>query len=161
MTGLHHRNATALNAIFENETITAQIISDGHHLHPSTVKLIYKILGPERCICITDGIQAIGLPEGKYFYNGREYESKGGAARYLDGTLIGSAMSLLEIIFKFRQFTGCSFEEAINSASKNPAKLLNLNKGELKKDMDADIIILNNDNSLFITIVNGKVVYKK
>jgi len=161
MTGLHHRNATALNAIFENDFITAQIISDGHHLHSSTVNMLYKILGPERCICITDGIQAIGLPEGRYFYNGREYESKNGAARYLNGTLIGSAMSLLEIVFKFKEFTGCSLEEAINSASKNPAKLLNLNKGEILKGKDADIIILNEDNTLFLTIVNGKVVYRK
>ena len=161
MPGLHHRNAGPLNAIFENETITAQIISDGHHLHPSTVKMIYKILGLERCICITDGIQAIGLTEGKYFYNGKEYESKGGAARYLDGTLIGSAMSLLEIVFKFKEFTGCTLEEAINSASKNPAKLLGLNKGDIEKGKDPDIIILDNDNSVFLTIVNGRVVYRK
>jgi len=161
MPGLHHRNATALNATFENETVTAQIISDGHHLHPSTVKMIYKILGPERCICITDGIQAIGLPEGRYIYNGREYESKGGAARYLDGTLIGSAMSLLEVVFKFKEFTGCTLEEAINSASKNPAKLLGLNKGDIEKGKDADIIVLDNDNSVFLTIVNGRVVYRK
>jgi N-acetylglucosamine-6-phosphate deacetylase len=123
--------------------------------------MIYKILGPERCICITDGIQAIGLTEGKYFYNGKEYESKGGAARYLDGTLIGSAMSLLEIVFKFKEFTGCTLEEAINSASKNPAKLLGLNKGDIEKGKDPDIIILDNDNSVFLTIVNGRVVYRK
>jgi N-acetylglucosamine-6-phosphate deacetylase len=161
MPGLHHRNATALNAIFENETVTAQIISDGHHLHPSTVNMIYKLLGPERCICITDGIQAIGLPEGKYFYNDREYESKAGAARYLDGTLIGSAMSLLEIVFRFKEFTNCSFEEAINSASKNPAKLLGLNKGEINKGKDADLIILDSDNSIYASIISGSIVYKK
>jgi N-acetylglucosamine-6-phosphate deacetylase len=159
MPGFHHRNPTALNAIFENSEITAQIISDGHHLHPSTIKMIYKILGPNRCICITDGMHGIGFPEGKYIYNGREYESKGGAARYLDGTLIGSTMSLLEIVFKFKEFTGCSLENAINSASKNPANLLGLNKGEIEKGKDADIIILNNDNSLFAAIVNGKVTY--
>jgi N-acetylglucosamine-6-phosphate deacetylase len=161
MPGFHHRNAGALNAIFENDKITAQIISDGHHLHSSTVKLIYKILGPERCICITDGMHGMGLPEGKYFYNEKEYESNSGAARYLDGILIGSTMSLLEIILKFRQFTGCTFEEAINSASRNPARLLGLNKGKIEKGKDADIIILDYDNSLFLTVVNGKVVYKK
>jgi len=51
-------------------------------------------------------------------------------------------------------------EEAINSASKNPAKLLNLNKGIIETGKDADIIILNNDYSLFVTIVNGKIVFK-
>ncbi len=161
MTGFHHRDAGALNAIFENEEVSAQIISDGHHLHPSAVKSVYKILGAERCILITDGVQGIGMPEGRYFFNGREYESRGGAARYLDGTLIGSTTSLLDIVFKFKQFTGCSFEEAFNSASRNPARLLGLNKGELEKDKDADIIILDEDNSVFAVIVEGNIVYMK
>jgi N-acetylglucosamine-6-phosphate deacetylase len=70
-------------------------------------------------------------------------------------------MNLLEIVLKFKQFTDCTFEEAINSASKNPAKLLGMNKGEIEKGKDADIIILDNDYSLILTIVNGKVVYRK
>ena len=161
MPGFHHRDATAINAIFENDKVTAQIISDGHHLHPSTVKMLYKILGPERCICITDGVQGIGLPEGRYFFNGREYESRNGAARYLDGTLIGSTTSLLNIVLKFMQFTACTLEQAINSASLNPAKLLGLNKGELEKGKDADIIVLDKDFSVFASIINGKLVYRK
>lgn len=161
MPGLHHRDATSLNAIFENEEVTAQIISDGHHLHSSAVKILYKLLGAERCICITDGVQGMGLPEGKYVYNGKEYISKNGAAKYLDGTLIGSTMSLLEIVFKFKEFTGCTLEEAFNTASKNPAKLLGLNKGVLKSGKDADIIVLDTDNSVYLTIVNGEIVYRK
>ena len=161
MPGFHHRDATAINAVFENDKVTAQIISDGHHLHPSTVNMLYKILGPDRCICITDGVQGIGLPEGRYFYNGREYESRNGAARYLDGTLIGSTTTLLNIVLKFMQFTGCTLEQAINSASLNPAKLLGLNKGELEKGKDADIIILDEDFSVFASIISGKLVYRK
>lgn len=161
MNGLHHRNPGPVTAIFENKTVSAQIISDGHHLHPATVKLIYNNIGPERCICITDGIQAMGLPEGRFFYNEREYETKSGAARYLDGTLIGSAMSLLQIVLKFKEFTECSLKEAIDSASLNPARLLKLNKGSLEAGKDADIIILNEDYSVFASIVNGVVVYKE
>jgi len=161
MPGFHHRNATAMNAIFENDEVSAQIISDGHHLHSSTVKMVHKILGSKRCICITDGVQGIGLPEGRYVYNGRDYETQNGAARYLDGTLIGSTTSLLNIVLKFKEFTGCSFEEAMDSGSKNPARLLGLNKGEIAKGKDADLLIMNNDNSLFSTIVSGKVVYKE
>jgi N-acetylglucosamine-6-phosphate deacetylase len=69
-------------------------------------------------------------------------------------------MSLLEIVFKFKEFTGCTLEEAINSASKNPAKLLGLNKGEIAPGKDADIIVLDNNNSVLLTVVNGKVVHR-
>ncbi len=163
MLPLHHRKPGPLAAIFENKEVSAQIISDGHHLHPAIVKILYKFLGADRCICITDGVQAIGLPEGNYVYNGREYTSKNGAARYLDGTLIGSAMSLANIALRFWKFTGCSFDEAINSASKNPAMLLGIydRKGSIDINKDADLIVFDEDYSIFATIIGGKVVYKK
>jgi len=163
MPPLHHRKPGPLAAIFESKEVSAQIISDGHHLHPAIVKILYKFLGPDRCICITDGVQAIGLPEGKYIYNGREYESKEGAARYLDGTLIGSAMSLANIALKFWKFTDCSFEEAINSASKNPAVLLGIydRKGSIDINKDADLIIFDEDYSVYSTIIGGKIVFQK
>lgn len=158
MLGFNHRNPEALNAVFENKTITAHIISDGYHVHPGAVEMVYKILGPERCICATDGLSGVGMPEGKYVYNDKEYESKGGIAHYLDGTLIGTTMSLLQIISNFKKFTNCTLQEAINSASKNPAKLLKLNKGEIKKGKDADIIIFDKDFSNLNTIIGGKVL---
>lgn len=63
MPPIHHREPGPLGAIFENNKVSAQIISDGHHIHPNIVNMIYKLLGGERCICITDGVQAMGLPE--------------------------------------------------------------------------------------------------
>ncbi|MGE5431799.1 MAG: N-acetylglucosamine-6-phosphate deacetylase [Syntrophomonadaceae bacterium] len=163
MPPLGHRVPGPLAAIFESDTVSAQIISDGHHLHPAIVNTIYRIMGPERCICITDGMQGMGLPEGRYLYNGREYESKAGAARYLDGTLIGSTMSLGNIAFKFKEFTGCSLETAINSISKNPAKLLGIDdrKGTIETGKDADIVIFDRDRSVFRTLINGNVVFGK
>lgn len=163
MPPLSHRVPGPLAAIFENDSITAQVISDGHHLHPAIVNVIYRIIGPERCICITDGMQGMGLPEGNYMYNGREYVSNAGAARYLDGTLIGSTMSLGNIALKFNEFTGCTLEQAFHTISKNPAKLLGIDdrKGTIEVGKDADIVIFDNDNSIFRTLINGKVVFGK
>ncbi len=163
MPPLHHRSPGPLAAILENKTITAQIISDGHHLNSGIVSMLYNILGPERCICITDGMHGIGLPEGIYMYNGREYESKAGAARYLDGTLIGSTMSLGNIALKFKEFTGCGFAEAINSVTINPAKVLGIEdkKGSLAAGKDADLVLLDEDYSVYTTFVEGRQVYVK
>ncbi len=163
MPPLHHRTPGPLAAIFEHPSVSAQIISDGHHLHPSIVNMLYKLLGPERCICITDGMHGIGLPDGKYIYNGREYESKEGAARYLDGTLIGSTTSLANIALKFMEFTGCSMKEAINTVTINPARLLQIDdrKGTIEKGKDADIVVFDFDYSIFATFVNGKNVFLK
>ena len=160
MPSLHHRAPGPIAAIFDNKNISAQIISDGHHLHPSIVNLIYNQIGLDNCICITDGMHGIGLPEGKYQYNGKEYESKNGAAKYLDGTLIGSTMSLWQIVLKFKTFTRCSLEDAIKTASRNPAKLLKLyNKvGSIEEGKQADLFLFNEDYFITYTIVRGRLI---
>lgn len=163
MPPLHHREPGPLLAIFESENVTAQIISDGRHVSPEVLRWTYKQLGKDRCVCVTDGMQAIGLPEGRYMYNGREYESKDGSAYYLDGTLIGTSLSLGQLSLKFWQYTKCSFETAINTASLIPARVLHIDnkKGSLEKGKDADIVILDFDYSVWATFVNGKLVYHK
>lgn len=160
MPSLNHRSPGPLLALFEDENICAQIISDGVHLHPGIVKLIYKLIGSDRCICITDGVQAIGLPEGRYFYNGVEYESKNGSAKYLDGTLIGTSIGLNKIARRFQEFTNCSREKAINAVTKNPAKLLGIysSKGSIEVGKDADLVLMNERFEINTTLVKGNIV---
>ena len=160
MMPIHHRAPGPLPAIFENKKLTAQIITDGVHVHPRVLNFAWDILGARRCISITDGMQAIGLPEGKYVYNGIEYESKNGAARYHDGTLIGTALGQNQLLARLMKFTGCTLEQAIKTATENPAKLLGIynRKGSITPGKDADIVILNKDLSVFSTIVSGAVV---
>jgi len=163
MPGLSHREPGPLLAIFEHDRVTAQIISDGVHVNPGMVRFARRLLGPDRCVCITDGVQAMGLPEGTYLYNGREYRSQDGTARYLDGTLIGSALPLSRIVDRFRQFTGCELAEAVNAGSLNPARVLGLDdrKGSVAIGKDADLVVLDDDFSVWMTIISGRAVWRK
>ena len=163
MTGIHHRSPGPLVAIFENEDVTAQLIADGVHIHPSVLKLAFEILGPERIVLITDGMQAMGFPDGKYIYNGVEYESKDGAARYKDGTLIGTALGLSELVNRFIGFTGCGLDVAVKTVTENPAKVLGLEdrKGTIAVGKDADLVLLDADLSVHATIVGGRIVFGK
>ncbi len=158
---LHHRDPGPLAAIFERPTVTCQVITDGVHSHPSVLRLAYQALGPQRFVTITDGMQAMGLPEGKYVYNGITYESRGGAARYRDGTLIGTALGLNQMLGRLVQSTGCTRATAIRTATVNPAQVLGLGrrKGGLMPGMDADLAIFRPDLSVFAAIVAGRIVY--
>jgi len=163
MSTFHHRAPGPLVAIFENENVTAQLIADGVHIHPSALRFAFETLGPERIVLITDGMQAMGLPDGKYIYNGVEYESKEGAARYKDGTLIGTALGLSELVKRLISFTGCGLDVAVKTVTENPAKVLGLadRKGSIAVGKDADLVLLNDDLSVRATIVGGKIVFGK
>jgi N-acetylglucosamine-6-phosphate deacetylase len=108
-------------------------------------------------------MQAIGLADGRYVYNGIEYESRNGTARYKDGTLIGTSLGLSQLLDRLVTFTGCPFETAIRMAAENPARLLGLEdkKGAIAVGKDADLILLDRDRSVYATIVAGNIVFKK
>ena len=163
MPSIHHRSPGPLIAIFQTKHITAQLIADGVHIHPSVLSFVFETLGPNRVIPITDGMQAIGLGDGKYIYNGVEYESKDGTARYQDGTLIGTALGLSRLLDKFMSFTDCPLDVAIKTVTQNPAALLGLGekKGAIAPGKDADLVLLDHDRSVHTTIVAGNIVFSK
>ena len=162
MPSLHHREPGPLAAIFERPDVTCQVITDGVHSHPSVVRLAYRALGPERFVTITDGMQAMGLPDGGYVYNGIEYEARDGAARYKNGTLIGTAVGLNQMLARLVRFTGCAVSTAIKTVTENAAGILGLaqTKGSISSGKDADLVILENDFSVYATIVAGRLVYQ-
>jgi N-acetylglucosamine-6-phosphate deacetylase len=163
MASLHHRSPGPLIAIFETPSITTQIIPDGVHLHPAVLKFVFGLLGPRRIVPITDGMQSIGLPEGEYVYNGIEYESKDGVARYKNGTLIGTALGLSQMLKRLTTFTACPFDVVIRTVTENPACLLNIEdkKGFIATGKDADLVLLDSDFTIHKTIVAGKIVFEK
>jgi len=162
MPSLHHRDGGPLAAIFERPEITCQVITDGVHIHPSVLRLAYNALGPRRFVTITDGMQAMGLPDGRYVYNGIAYESKDGTARYKDGTLIGTALGLNHMLARLIRFTGCGVSTAIGTATDNAAQVLGLGrtKGVIAPGKDADLTLFGPDLSVYATIVAGRVVYR-
>ena len=163
MRPLHHRNPGPLAAVFENPSVSFELISDGHHVHPALLRMVRRLANPRNIVCITDGISGMGLPDGIYTYNNREYRSEEGLARYLDGTLIGSTMSLSAIIKNFMDFTGAGFRESIETVTLNPARILKIDnrKGSLEKGKDADIVLIDKRFEIHYTIIGGKTVYKK
>jgi N-acetylglucosamine-6-phosphate deacetylase len=162
MPTLHHRDPGPLAAIFERPDISCQVITDGVHLHPSVVRLVFHALGPERFVTITDGMHAMGLPDGRYVYNGLEYESRDGTARYQDGTLIGTALGLSQMVERLMRFTQCPLPVAIGTVTENAARVLHLTqtKGTLAPGKDADLVILEDNLDVHATIVAGRIVFR-
>ena len=147
------------------DRLTVEIIPDGVHVHPLLVEKTLRCKGTERVVFITDSLKGSGNPPGTYegLIPGEPVDVTldRGIRRRSDDILSGSAithiMAFRNAVMKF----GCSILQASQLCSANPARLLGLNKkGYLAAGMDADVIILDRDLRLKMTIVQGRIAYR-
>lgn len=159
MRPIHHRDPGLVLAAFEEEHVSVQAIVDDVHLHPATVRLMYREKGADRMVLITDALQAMGMGDGTYLFGGHEVTVSNGVATLSDGTLASSTITMNKALEKAIK-AGIPFIEAVKMATETPANLLGLaNKGRLKEGADADFVLLNDQFDVLKTFVNGNIVY--
>ncbi len=167
MRGLHHREPGALGAVLVDRGVTAQLISDGVHVHPELLRWTVEVLSPEALVLITDALPAADLPDGVYEYDGRPYHAVGGTAWYRqegeEDRLFGTTLLLDELIRRTMGWTGVSFPQAVAMASLNPARTLGLEKqrGCLEAGRRADLVIWSSGLQVEETVIAGKSVWKR
>jgi N-acetylglucosamine-6-phosphate deacetylase len=161
MNGMHHRDPGPLPALWESANVTAQLICDGVHVSPPVLRLAAYLFGVERLVLITDGMQAMGLPEGRYAYRSLDYESRNGTTRYLDGTLIGTALGMSELIGRCRGALEWPLAEVLQTATINPTRALGIDArtGTLEEGKDADLVLLGPELEVRMTFVRGRLVH--
>ena len=121
MPALHHRKPGVIGAAAEADQVSAEIISDGQHVHPSAVRLAFRLFGAERMVLISDALRCCGMPDGEYELGGQAVFLKGGVARLADGTIAGSATNLYDCMLRAISF-GIAKEDAVRAATWNPAR---------------------------------------
>ncbi len=153
--GHHHRNPGVVSAAFATDEV-AELIVDGIHIHPDSVRMTYKIKGRDGIILITDAIRAKGMNDGDYDLGGQTVHKVGMEARLDNGALAGSVLLMNQAVKNMNEFSRCSLAEAVQMASYNPAKNLGLeNKGLIKEGYDFDITVLDENLNVVETYVNG------
>jgi len=153
----HHREPNIIGAVFDREDVTCDVIADLIHTHKSTLNLVQKIK-KDKLILISDSIRASCLKNGFYDLGGQSVEVKGDRATLSDGTLAGSMLTLNKAVLNMVNNTNMRLEQAIYCVTKAPSLKLNINKGELKEDYDADVLIFDNNLDILMTIIDGSVV---
>ena len=122
MPPIHHRSPGVIGAASERETVVAELICDGKHVHPSAVRMAFRLF-PGRICLVSDALRCCGMPDGRYVLGGQEVVLRDGAARLTDGTLAGSATNLYDCMRKAVAF-GIPREQAILAATWIPAEQL-------------------------------------
>ncbi|MBQ6364807.1 MAG: N-acetylglucosamine-6-phosphate deacetylase [Oscillospiraceae bacterium] len=120
MPGIHHRKPGVIGAGSERENVVAELICDGFHVHPSAVRLAFRLF-PGRICLISDALRCTGMPDGDYPFGGQTLTLKNGEARMPDGAIAGSTATLYQCMCNAVSF-GIPVEEAIRSATIIPAR---------------------------------------
>ena len=160
MPPLHHRDPGVIGAAAEDPKVFAELICDGIHIHPSTVRATFEMFGPERMVIISDSLRAAGMPDGIYPFGGQEIEVHGNLATIYGHpeTLAGSVTSLMGCLRKAVEF-GIPLTDAVRACTYNPAKSIGMEDriGSLEAGKEASFVVLNPDLSLKAVVFHGKI----
>lgn len=159
MKAFHHRDPGVIGAFLEEKDMPVEIIADGIHLHPATIRMLINNRDPYSIIAVTDAMRAAGCEEGTYELGGQSVYIEDGEARLENGSLAGSTLTMEKTLKNLISIAGLDISSACRLLSKNPADLLGLgDRGEIAAGKKADIVILDEELNVEMTVKEGKVV---
>jgi N-acetylglucosamine-6-phosphate deacetylase len=132
-----HPNPIWLQAA--SPVLMASLIADGHHLDPAALRVLARAKGPASVILVSDASPLAGLPVGRY----GEWAVDPSGKIVVAGTpyLAGSDRGLDVGLRNLLTGTGFTLEQAIQTVTCNPARLLGRPLPRLEPGEPADLVI--------------------
>jgi N-acetylglucosamine-6-phosphate deacetylase len=157
MRGLDHREPGMLGEVLDDDSLYAEIIADGIHVDPITVRIYWRSKGSARAILITDGMSATGMPNGRYRLGTFEVDVADGRATHGD-VLAGSVLTMDRAVHNFAAFTGAPLATVARLATTNPAALSGFGGtyGSIAPGRRADVIAFSPEGQLVATCIAGR-----
>lgn len=150
MSPLTSRAPGVVGAALTSQHSFAGLIADGVHVHPANLKLVARLLGPERTVLVSDAMPTMGSAQDWFMLKGEKIEARGLTCYTPDGVLAGSNLSLLDGVRTMVSQGGASLEDALTMASLAPARAMGLmdKLGTLRAGGRADFVRLTEDGNL-------------
>jgi N-acetylglucosamine-6-phosphate deacetylase len=159
MSGLNHREPGMVGAAFDTPNTYAELICDGHHVHPAACKALMNAKGADHVLLVTDSMRAAGMPEGGSYLLGEfPVVVKDGAVRLVSNGNLAASLLTLNVAMKNVVDWGIATpEEAVMMATLTPAISAQIHDvcGQIKHGYAADFIVLKHDMSLSATYLDG------
>lgn len=156
MSGIHHRHPGPIGAASERENVTTELICDGIHVHPSAVRMAFRLF-PGRICLISDALRCCGMADGSYSLGGQEIVLSGGVARLTGGAIAGSAADLYQCMRRAVSF-GIPREQAVWAATALPARVIGRESetGAIADGRAADFVICGGELEPEAVYLGGK-----
>lgn len=145
MSGLHHREPGLVGLAMGTPDTVAELICDGHHVHPGAIAAMVRAKGWEHVALVSDALRCAGMPDGEYMLGEFPVILQGGAARLVDGgNLAGSVLTLDVAVRNVVTWGIATPEQAMRMASEVPARSAGIGDscGVLEEGRLADIVVL-------------------
>ena len=172
MSRLTRRDAKMYLGVAESgfcfDDLTVEIIADGCHLPPSLLKLIYKVKGADRICLVTDSMRAAGTDVSESILgslkNGQRVIIEDGVAYMPGKTSFGGSIATADrLVRTMYHKADVPLADAVKMMTVTPARVLGVDHrlGSIAPGMDADILLFDDDISISLIMIKGKVWMKK
>ncbi|KII76856.1 N-acetylglucosamine-6-phosphate deacetylase [Vibrio renipiscarius] len=157
MTPMVGREPGVVGAIYDTPDVYAGIIADGFHVDYANIRIAHKIKG-EKLVLVTDATAPAGADMEYFIFVGKKVYYKEGKCVDENGTLGGSALTMIEAVQNTVEHVGIALDEALRMATLYPAKAIGVDSklGRIKKGMIANLTVFNRDFQIQANVVNGQ-----
>jgi N-acetylglucosamine-6-phosphate deacetylase len=158
----HPRSAGMVEAVYLDDRLSSELITDGKHLSREMLRLALRNKGYEKLAIVTDAMRGAGMPDGRYTFGPRHglvATVRNREARTPDGTALASSVfPMNEMVRTFRDLTGCPLWQAVRMASLTPAEIIGVSSelGSLAPGKWADVVLFDEELKVSGVWVGGR-----
>ncbi|WP_182019095.1 N-acetylglucosamine-6-phosphate deacetylase [Vibrio diabolicus] len=157
MTPMVGREPGVVGAIYDTPDVYAGIIADGFHVDYANIRIAHKIKG-DKLVLVTDATAPAGANIDHFIFVGKKVYYRDGKCVDENGTLGGSALTMIEAVQNSVEHAGIALDEALRMATLYPATAIGVEDrlGRVRKGMVANLTIFDRDFKVKATVVNGQ-----
>lgn len=157
MTQFLSRDPGMVGAALEDRSSHFGLIVDGLHVHPAALRVALLARGSDGAMLVTDAMPPVGGTRDRFTLMDRDIAVIDGTCRGPDGTLAGSALTMVQALRNAMDLLGCDIVTASRMASANPATFLRLahETGRIAPGLRADLVHLDPDRRVLATWIGG------
>ncbi|OCG10227.1 N-acetylglucosamine-6-phosphate deacetylase [Gilliamella sp. wkB178] len=150
------REPGVVGAIYDEPEVYVGIIADGQHVNWANIRNSHKIK-QDHLVLITDAMLLAGSNLSSGVFAGKTIYYKDGRCVDENGTLGGSALTMIEAVKNAVEYVGIALDEALRMATLYPAKAIGVDKtlGTISEGKIANLVVFDRDFTVSKTIVNG------
>lgn len=156
MSSITGREPGLVGALFDAPDVYCGIIADGLHVDYANIRNAKRIKG-DKLVLVTDATAPAGANIDQFVFAGKTIYYRDGLCVDENGTLSGSALTMIEAVRNSVEHVGIALDEALRMATLYPARAIGMEKtlGSIDAGKVANLTVFTRDYRIIQTFVNG------